>query len=425
MRALRTPRSATGERLGSLWSADPLSWLATRWLAAGCAISAVLLAVVMLVLFAGSSARLPVQIAALAVSTAAFALVHAATRPHRGGLPESTAWAALALSLAGVGLSAAGYVGLDFRVQFWWAPVSVSLLLIALTPFSTAAQVARYGAASFVVCGGLAVGLASTGTLQWPMLVIVYLVELQIVIATVGCIVFTTVVTRLLRGWNERPLPAVATGPEPEPDPDARREPNEADDRAESARAELAARVDEAMSARLAAPLQLLRGILDRGVVEPEDQRRALELAAALRADLVAQADATWLDRLVDGQPVRVVDPERLADRLSLPQRSALRAMLDALLAHPASGFVEGRIELLPADRGTVAVALRIVTTLPEGRRETFLAPYYVTLQTVVNGIRWRNGTALEVDFEVPVAEATSRPVVQRSPAPSPQRPTG
>ena len=414
-----SPLEGAAERFSSLWSADPLSWLATRWLALGCAVSSLVQALVMLSLLGGTVDRPIVQIAALALSLSAFTLVHVATRPHRGSVPESIAWSAIAISLGSVGLSAAGYLEVDFRVQFWWAPVSFSLLLVSLSPFSTVAQLARFGAAGFIVCGALAVGLASGGLLRWPFAVTLYLVELQIVIATVGCVVFVAVVTRLLRAWNERPLLAPHSSPDASRPDDA---PLRRHDQAHSS--DVAARVDAAMSARLAAPLGLLRGILDRGVVEPEDQRRALELAATLRADLVAQADATWLDRLVEGHPVQVVDPERLADRLSLPQRSALRAMLDALLAHPASGFVEGRIELLPADRGTVAVGLRIVTTLPEGRRETFLAPYYVTLQTVVHGIRWRNGAALEVDFEVPISEASSRPVVQRSPAPSPHRPT-
>ena len=70
-----------------------------------------------------------------------------------------------------------------------------------------------------------------------------------------------------------------------------------------------------------------------------------------------------------------------------------------------------------------VAVALRILSTLPEGRRVTFLAPYYVTLQAAVDDIRWRNGTTLEVDFEVPVTDAAPSAVVQRSPAPPPTRP--
>jgi len=46
-----------------------------------------------------------------------------------------------------------------------------------------------------------------------------------------------------------------------------------------------------------------------------------------------------------------------------------------------------------------IAVALRILTTLPEGRRVTYLAPYSVSLQSTVSGIRWRDGSSIAVDF--------------------------
>lgn len=399
--------SVDDTRATSLWSADPLSWLATRWLVLGCALAAFLQAATLLVFLGDLGDRPFVQVIAFLVSISAFLLVHVTTRIPNGALRESVTWSALAIVLAGTGLSAAGYVGVDFRVEFWWAPVSVSLLIIALMPFSTVAQLARLGLVATIVCGGLAAGLAAGGTLRWSFFVTIYFVVLQLVVATVGCMVFVRVVTRLFQSWNERPLA-------PAGDPDRVASPS---------RAELVDRVDAAMAARLAGPLTFLREVLDRGVVDPADQERALALATELRAELVVGAQSTWLDRVTAGQPLHVVDPERLAGRLSLPQRSALRAMLDALLAHPDSGFVEGRVELKSADRGTVAVALRIVTTLAEGRRETFLAPYYVTLQAAVSDIRWRNGAALEVDFQVPLEDAGHRPIVQRSPAPDPLRP--
>ncbi len=268
---------------------------------------------------------------------------------------------------------------------------------------------------SFAAAALAALSLAAQAELGWPMPVAVFLVVLQIVLAAVGCIVFVSVVTRLFETWNERPLGVDG-------------ESGDASDRERTAEASatgiaLIDRVDADMSARLAAPLRFVREVLERGAVTEQDRERARALAAALRAELIAEAEETWLERLVRGRPIEVDDADRLAERLSLPQRTALRAMLDALLARPDSGFIAGRVELKAADQGTVAVALRILSTLPEGRRVTFLAPYYVTLQAAVDDIRWRNGTTLEVDFEVPVSEAAPRAVVQRSPAPPPARP--
>lgn len=404
-----------GVQATSPWRADPLSWLATDWLALGCAAYAGAQSIVMLLLLGQAGERPLVQAVAAALAVAAFLLVHVATRPHRGPLREPVAWAAIGIVLGALALSAAGYGGTVFRIELWWAPVSVSLMLIALTPFSTGLQLARYGVVAFAAAAIGALTLAGRAELGWPLPVAVFLVVLQIVLATVGCIVFVSVVTRLFETWNERPL--VADG--------------EAGDAGDSERAAEASatgialidRVDADMSERLAVPLRFVREVLERGAVTEEDRARARELAAALRAELVAEAEETWLERLVRGRPIEVDDAGRLAERLTLPQRTALRAMLDALLAQPDSGFIAGRVELKAADQGTVAVGLRILSTLPEGRRVTFLAPYYVTLQAAVDDIRWRNGTTLEVDFEVPVTDVASSAVVQRSPAPPPTRP--
>jgi len=402
--------SGRGVRASSPWSADPLSWLETDWLALGCAAYAGVQSFVMLLLLGQAGERPFVQAGAALIGVSAFLLVHVATRPHRGPLREPVAWAAIGMVLLALALSAAGYRGSVFRVELWWAPVSVSLMLIALTPFSTGLQLARYGVVSFAAAAIAALALASQAELGWPLAVAVFLVVLQIVLATVGCIVFVSVVTRLFETWNERPLGVDGESG----DPGDRERAVEAS----ASRVALIDRVDADMSARLAAPLRFVRDVLERGAVTEQDRERSRELAAALRAELIAEAEETWLERLVRGRPIEVDDSGRLAERLSLPQRTALRAMLDALLAQPDSGFIAGRVELKAADEGTVAVALRILSTLPEGRRMTFLAPYYVTLQATVDDIRWRNGTTLEVDFEVPVTDAAPRAVVQRSPAP-------
>lgn len=434
-RPTRAASAGATASVGSLWSADPLSWLATSWLALGCAGLAVIQAVVVTLLPGQLGDRPAVQAVSIALAVGAFLVVHSATRPHRGELPERLAWTAVGMVLIALALSASGYVGVVFRVELWWGPLTAGLLLIALTPYSTAAQLARYGGACFAVAGALAVGLASGSPLRWPLVVTIVVVVLPVVLAIAGCIVFVSVATRLFAAWNERPLvgEAGAAGAVADADADA----STAVARTAYARVadaptddpvggvELVDRVDALMAARLSEPTAFVRDVLARGTIEPADQARARLLATALRSELVAGVDATWLARVVAGHPVDVDDPGRLADRLTLPQRTALRAMLDALLAQPGSGFVSGRIELKPAGGGTVAVGLRILSTLPEGRRVTFLAPYYVTLQAAVTDIRWRNGAELEVDFEVPLEEVVKPAIIQRSPAPAPVRPRG
>ena len=108
-----------------------------------------------------------------------------------------------------------------------------------------------------------------------------------------------------------------------------------------------------------------------------------------------------------------VDDPERLAEQLDLAQRTVMRALLDALLGHTDSPVGSARVELRRTESGAIAVALRILSTLPEGRRETFLAPYYVSLQSSVENLRWRTGPVTAVEFEVAGASRSRMPVLR------------
>lgn len=404
-----------GSRRLSPWSADPLSWFAVPHLAFACMGYALVQALVVLSIPGQIGAQPVRQWVALGLMQMVFLAIGVATRPRRGPVPEGLAWLFLCVALLALAASGGGYHGSAFRVELWWAPVSVSLILISLAPYSTAAQLARLGFVALVVASALVVPLVQFHGARWPLLTTILIAVNQIVVSMTGSIVFIGVVTRLIARWSERPLRGETTLGI---DPDGTR-----GECSESLEDELVDQVDAATAARLEVPVAFLREVLARGRIEHADQQRALELAELLRAELISAADQTWLQRLVRGHPVEVDDPERLAERLTLPQRTALRAMLDALLAHPDSGFVSGRVELKAADRGAVAVGLRILNTLPEGRRVTFLAPYYMTLHSTVRDIRWRNGAVLEVEFEAPVNDDGRPSLVQRAPAPAPEPP--
>jgi hypothetical protein len=410
---LRTglPASA-GQAPASPWSADPLSWLTTNGLALACAFFSTTQAIILLAVPGQPGSRPVVQVLAVVLVISSFLLVHVATRPHRGPLREPIAWIALGIVVSAMGLSAFGYAGVSFRVELWWAPVASSLMLVALAPFSTARQLVRYGAAMLLITAVLAAALATRSPGEWPYFVTVLIASVHVALVAVACVVFISVVTRAYSCWHARPIRAGESCGRPG-------HVHEEED--ESA---LVARVDATLSAHLASPLTFLRDVIDRGNVRPVDQQRARELAATLRTDLLAGARATWLARVVTGRLIEVDDPDSLANRLSLPQRTALRAMLDALLSHPQAGSISGRVELRSADEGAVAVAMQILSTHPEGRRTTFLAPHYVSLHANVRDIRWRTPTELEVDFEVQPQSPGARPLVQHSPAPQ-VRPSG
>lgn len=381
----------------SPWEADPLSWFTSPNLPLAAA--AIVLGHGVLILGpAGQAGGRPlVQAAALALSVIALLWVHVMTRPRRGPLTGVEAAIATTLAASGLVMSAVGYVGEVFALGLWWAPLSASLLLLALVPYLSALRLALCGAA-LVIIGAITVLLfVVPDDPTWPPYSAAAIAIFPLVIGTVGGVVMIWSITTAIHRWNERPLDLVTAGP--------------GDDEA------LVAAVDAATTERIASARTFIATVLARGEVTAGDTVRAAAIAGRLRAELTGEVDRTWLERVADERALVIDDPERLVEQLDLAQRTAVRALLDALLGSTEAPAGSARVELRRTEAGAIAVALRIRSSLPEGRRETFLAPYYVTLQSTVDNLRWRTGAVTAVEFEVRggVGRAAR---VQRTPEP-------
>lgn len=380
----------------SPWDADPLSWFTTPNLPLAAAGVIIVHGIIVLGPVGQAGPRPLVQVAALSLSVLAQLWVHAATRPRRGALTAPRAFVAVALASSALVISAVGYLGEAFSLELWWAPLSLSLLLMAIAPYSSALRLTVIGAVMLVVGAVTTLVLVVPDDSSWPPFTTVTITLFPVVAGIIGGIVMIRVITVGLSRWNERPLEV----------PSAR-----ADDDT------LVAAVDRATSARIAAATAFIASVLERGVITEGDALRAAAIAEQVRGELTGEVDRTWIERIAEGRAVTVDDPDRLAECLDLAQRTAMRALLDALLGHAETSLGSARIELRRTADGAIAVALRIRSTLPEGRRETFLAPYYVSLQSAVDNLRWRSGPVTAVEFEVAGGQR-GRASVQRTPEP-------
>ena len=72
---------------------------------------------------------------------------------------------------------------------------------------------------------------------------------------------------------------------------------------------------------------------------------------------------------------------------MNTAQRTALRALLQAILDIPATDSGSLMIELRRAPDGATAVGVSLDMALPEGTRVLHLAPYYLTLRTTVRDL--------------------------------------
>lgn len=387
-----TPRSwAT-----SPWDADPLSWFTTPNLPLAAA-GLTLVHGVLVLGVAGQAGSNPlVQATALAFAVLSMLWVHVATRPSRGEFTFARSFVAVALASFAFVLSAVGYVGEAFALELWWAPLSAALVLLAMVPYVSAGRLVLLGSVLLVVGVVTTLLLVVPDDPNWPPFSIVAITVFPMVTGVLGATVMIRSITLGLARWSERPLEL------------GRGHPSEA---------ALVAAVDSETSARIASAISVIESVLERGAVSAGDTVRAAAIAERLRDELTGEVDRTWIERVADGRAVIVDDPDRLAEGLDLAQRTAMRALLDALLGDADHGLGSARVELRRTAAGGIAVALRIVSRLPEGRRETFLAPYYVSLQSTVDNLRWRSGPVTAVEFEV-VGTGSRRTAVQRTPEP-------
>lgn len=380
----------------SPWDADPLSWFTTPNLPLAAAGLTLVHGILTLGPAGQAGSRPLVQAAGLALAVIAQLWVHVVTRPRRGPFTVVRGLVGATVASAALVVSAIGYRGEAFSLELWWAPLALALLLLAMAPYVSAVGMAALGSVLLVVGTATILLLVVPDDATWPPFSTVVITLFPIIAGTVGGVVMIRVITVALSRWSERPLEVTTARP--------------ADD-------DLVAAVDRATSDRISPAVAFIRAVLDRGVITEGDALRAAALAEHVRAELTGEVDRTWIERVADGRAVTVDDPDRLAECLDLAQRTAMRALLDALLGHSDPQLGSARIELRRTPDGAIAVALRIRSTLPEGRRETFLAPYYVSLQSTVENLRWRNGPVTAVEFEV-AGMARPRSAVQRTPEP-------
>ena len=144
------------------------------------------------------------------------------------------------------------------------------------------------------------------------------------------------------------------------------------------------------------------RGSRRPGVITPEDRALAGQLARRLRDDLVTQSNVSWLDSVASGSRLVVIDPEHRAQRMRSTQRTALRALLQAILDTPGTDAGSLLVELRGRADGATAVGVSLEMELPEGRRILHLAPYYLTLRTTVDDLSWSEDRFLRVTFNLP-----------------------
>jgi hypothetical protein len=287
-------------------------------------------------------------------------------RPQLGWLEG-----AITVLIAGTGLvvSAIGYSGTNLSIELWWAPFGLALAISSLSPYLSARRVLVLGGGG-AVAGSVVSFLALEATVgQWGPISAMIIIASPIICGVVASVTFSSVlVRRMLPIIEQRSRMVLPVG--------------QSDAAAEQ--------VERLRLARLTArAVPFLDGIAASGKVTAADRALAGQLARRLRDDLVTQSNLTWLDSVAADSRLVVIDPERRASRMRPAQRTALRALLRAVLDTPGADSDSLLIELRGREDGATAVALSLDVDLPEGRRIMHVAPHILTLRTAVDDLTW------------------------------------
>ncbi|MFN3707275.1 hypothetical protein [Microcella sp.] len=365
---------------------DTLSWLTASLVTAWVPLLIVALGSGA-VLVGGQGAGAPLyQWAAVLLATLSTLAIHIAARPRRRrfGTPVAVLVSVLASSavlLSGWGIGRASQNGDDSLIpELWWAPVAVSLVVMSLSPFVPGRVFLPAGA----MVAGASVLAAAFAT--EPLAAVSPGAEIVIaasspLFALIGGTFLTQSLIEQVQGWRSGLIESIAAPP---------------------AREKAVSIIDRATHGALTGEaLPFLRAIGDGAPVDDATRKHASELAARLRTALIDRDGSGWLSGIIARRPVHVTDPQRLAERVSLDQRAAIIALIDGVFSDPAAGVYAARLELAPGDDETVGVALTLDLTLPEGRRTSALAPYYLSAKSVVRDISWTNGRSVVVRFGV------------------------
>ena len=135
--------------------------------------------------------------------------------------------------------------------------------------------------------------------------------------------------------------------------------------------------------------------ILNTGRITERDSRAAAGVAERIRRRLVAIAQQTWLERLA----IKVVDPERIAERLDAPSRAAVTALVSGLNAHAVTELTV-RVSEAP---GKTRITLHISGAHGQSRLllRTQLAPIFRVLYVVFYNVTSVFGaTTVTVQFD-------------------------
>lgn len=308
-------------------------------------------------------------VAALAALCIAVTLVVVASSPLRPPVNRTVHIVALSLALLAMALSAMSMFESNANIQDDWGTIAVGAVCLILCPYRPPRE--QVIAAVLVSIFAGFVVLVQTPSLATgiPVFATIVVALTPLLCMALAGAAFASIVLRMLRRWQSRASRAVRA-------------------LADEHREGITRSVQQDRVTILNRDVvPFFTAVLGQDVLTDADRARALEISNSIRASMVADVDRTWLDVVV-GQASRgaladaVMDRNRVANAMSTDQRTAMRALLVAILSHP--GFERDTFSIAITDAGSRADGVIRASFSPaDPAPRTAFAPYLAILLVV------------------------------------------
>lgn len=281
-------------------------------------------------------------------------------------------------------LAAASMYSSNSFVRDDWGPPAIGLLIAAVAAYRPAREIALAGAIAVVVVVIVVAAQAQSLETTFPFHLVALVAAAPVAVLAGGAAIFSRELDAGLERWsNMRTMSLSALGD------------GGSEWIARSVQQDRVTLLNQEI-------IPFFESVLAAPQLTQSERSRASELSSAIRAIMVAEIDRSWLDALLEnearahGDPRimrRVNDPHGLADDMLVEQRTAMRAFVVALFAHPACN--PESVDMVISHTGDHNLALmRASVAAPEITVRGALDPYLAVLRIVFPD--------LHVDFEQP-----------------------
>ncbi|WP_349899583.1 hypothetical protein [Parafrigoribacterium soli] len=351
---------------------DPAGVSGMRPVTIAAAVAAFLYALLMTLVVEEPAGHPLLAALSLTLLGAACSIVIVQSSALRAPLSATTHLLVQFFALGAATLSVAAYWGVNRFIHDDWAPVSIGILLLALSSYRPSRELAGAGVLMAIYLGFLAMLEAPMLAARAPSVAFVVAAVTPMLALCFAAAMFSSSFISSLEHWHRR---------------------------AESATKKLAKQMQAGIARSVQQDrvtilnkevLPFFADVLARGDITVTDRDRAASIADSIRRLMVAESDRSWLEQVVEqalhgrGEGVSgfVNDPQRLAPMITTDQRTALRAFLVALFDEPTFDRQSLRFEFERARGGCLGTLTAHVDGSDFAMRSA-LAPYLAVMRVV------------------------------------------